>query len=164
MKAWIFAAAAAFSIFAGPEAASAQGLVIDAAGARAEERWGVEGSVGYRIGTLGFAITPSVGAFVTRSDEQRYVEHPDPSGGTQCIDTRDGDSVRDIRCENADVRPFARVEATYSVPLIAEIGLGVRIGKDTQPYGTVAFPVFPAVKLKGNAGPDYVALGLRVGL
>jgi len=156
---------AAGMMFGTAQAASAQGLVIDAAAARAEGRWGVEASVGYRIGGLGFAVTPSVGAFATRSDNNRYVEEPDPNGGTQCRDTQGGDLDRDFRCENADFRPFGRVEATFAIPLIAELGAGVRVSEHkTTPYGTVAMPFLPMVKLKGNVGKDYIALGLRVGL
>lgn len=166
MKIWMKLALATAMGFGAAQAASAQGLVLDAGAARAEGRWGLEGSVGYRIGGLGFAVTPSVGAFATKSDdENRFVEEPDPDGGTQCRDTRDNDIVRSFRCENGDFRPFGRVEATFAIPLIAEAGIGVRVSEaSTTPYGTVAMPIFPMAKLKGNVGKDYVALGLRVGL
>ncbi|HWH18492.1 MAG TPA: hypothetical protein VNT77_09210 [Allosphingosinicella sp.] len=164
MKAWIKAALAAGIALGVSEGAFAQGLVLDAAGARVHDQWGVEGSVGYRMGFLGFSVTPSIGAFATRSDEERYLEEPDPQGGTRCRDSRDGDVVHDLRCENADLRLIGRVEATYAIPLIAEAGLGVRVTRgDTTPYATVAMPTFPMAKLKGNLGEDYVALGLRVG-
>lgn len=166
MKIWMKLALAAGIGFVTAQAASAQGLVVDAGAARAEGRWGLEGSVGYRLGGIGFAVTPSVGAFATKSDDQsRFVEEPDPDGGTQCRDTKDNDIVRSFRCENADFRPFGRVEATFAIPLIAEAGVGVRVSEaSTTPYGTVAMPIFPMAKLKGNVGKDYVALGLRVGL
>ena len=166
MKMWMRAAVAAAFFVGGSQAASAQGVVVDAGGARAEGRWGLEGSVGYRIGGLGLAVTPSVGAFATKSDdENRFAEEPDPAGGTRCRDTRDNDIVRDFRCENAVFRPFGRVEATFAIPLIAEAGLGVRVSEaSTTPYGTVAMPIFPMAKLKGNIGKNYVGLGLRLGL
>ncbi|HEX8214281.1 MAG TPA: hypothetical protein VF582_02285 [Allosphingosinicella sp.] len=164
MKTWIGAAAAAFAALGVSPAASAQGLVLDAAAARVHGQNGVEGSVGYRIPIFLFTVTPSVGAFATRSDDERFLEEPDPAGGTRCRDSRDGDIVRDIRCENADLRLIGRVEATYALPLIAEAGLGVRISKgDTIPYATVAVPIFPMAKLRANAGKDYLALGVRVG-
>lgn len=144
--------------------AYAQSLVVDAAGARAHGQNGIEGTVGYRMGILGFSITPSIGAFATRSDEERFLEEPDPDGGTRCRDSRDGDLVHDLRCENTDFRLIGRVEATYAIPLLAEAGLGIRITKGaTTPYATVAMPIFPMAKLKGNFGEDYMALGLRVG-
>lgn len=150
---------------AASDGASAQGLVVDAAGARVADQWGVEGTIGYRMGILGFAVTPSIGAFATRSDEDRYLEEPDPDGGTRCRDTEEGDIDHDLRCENADLRLIGRVEATYAIPLVAEAGLGVRVTKgDTSPYATVAMPIFPMAKLKGNLGKDYMALGLRIGL
>lgn len=164
MKALVKAVLAAGIGLGASQAASAQGLVVDAAGARAEGRWGVEGSVGYRIGTLGFAITPSIGAFVTSSGEERYLEEPDPAGGTRCRDSEDGDIVRDYRCENAEFRPFGRIEATFAIPLVAEVGAGVRISEGlTTPYATAAMPIFPMAKLKANVGDDYYALGLRIG-
>lgn len=165
MKIWTKGLLAAAIALTASGAASAQGLVLDAAGARVEGQNGVEGTVGYRIPIFLFTVTPSVGAFATRSDDERFLEEPDPAGGTRCRDSRDGDIVRDIRCENADLRLIGRVEATYALPLIAEAGLGVRVSKDgTTPYATVAVPIFPGAKLKGNAGKDYLALGLRVGL
>ncbi|MBA3678150.1 MAG: hypothetical protein H0W74_12240 [Sphingosinicella sp.] len=151
-------------MLAASQGACAQGLVLDAAGARVADQWGVEGTIGYRMGILGFAVTPSIGAFATRSDEDRYLEEPDPTGGTRCRDTEDGDVDHDLRCENADIRLIGRVEATYAIPLIAEAGLGLRVAKgDTSPYATVAMPIFPMAKLKGNLGKDYMALGLRIG-
>lgn len=164
MNIWTKALLAAGMALGLSQGASAQGLVVDAAGARAQGQWGVEGTVGYRIGILGFAITPSVGAFATRSDEERFLEEPDPAGGTRCRDSEDGDVVHDIRCENADLQLIGRVEATYAIPLFAEAGVGVRISEAaTTPYATVAMPVFPLVRVKGNVGKNYFALGLRAG-
>lgn len=164
MKFQVNALLAAAAMAGASEAASAQGLVVDAVGASVEGQTGVEGTVGYRIGILGFALTPSVGAFATRSDDMRYIEEPDPAGGTRCRDSQDGDIDHDLRCENADLRLIGRVEATYTVPLIAEAGVGVRLSKGgTKPYATAAVPIFPMAKLKGNVGDGYYALGLRVG-
>lgn len=162
MKLWVKAMLAAGLGVGAAQGASAQ--VIDAGIAQAEGRWGVEGALGVRLGGLGFAITPSVGLFAHRGDDDRYMEEPDPAGGTQCRDTRDGDLDRDFYCENADFKPFGRVEATFAIPLIAEVGAGVRVSEaQTVPYATVAMPIFPMVKLKGNLGDGYGALGLRVG-
>ena len=164
MNIWTKGLLAAGIAMGASAAASAQGLVVDAAGARVQGQNGVEGTVGYRIPIFVFTVTPSVGAFATRSDEERFLDEPDPAGGTRCRDSSDGDIVPDIRCENADLQLIGRVEATYALPLIAEAGLGVRVSKgDTTPYATVAMPIFPMAKLKANAGKDYLAIGVRVG-
>jgi hypothetical protein len=68
------------------------------------------------------------------------------------------------RGDDDAVKPYGRVEATYAIPLVATVGAGVRVGSDLRPYGTVAVPLLPAISLKGNAGPHYYALGLRLGL
>lgn len=59
---------------------------------------------------------------------------------------------------------YGRVEATYSLPASLTFGAGVRIsGDDPRPYATVAMPLLPKVQVKGNLGPKYAAVGLRVG-
>lgn len=148
----------------GAHGVAAAGPVVDVGIARSAGRFGAEASLGLRLGLLGFAITPSVGAFARRSADNRYVEEPDPAGGTRCRDSRNGDLDRDLFCENANLTPFGRVEATFAIPLVAEVGAGVRMSKsETMPYATAAMPFFPGVKLKGNVGDGYYALGLRVG-
>jgi opacity protein-like surface antigen len=142
--------------------ASAQ-LVLEANGARAEGEWGGELGAGYSFGAAGFRLTPAAGVFLYQGDNDRYYE--DNNGGNpRCRDSRDGQYARDSKCDNKAVKPYGRVEATYSIPLTATVGAGVRISDDVRPYGTVAFPLAPTLSLKGNAGPHYFALGLRVGL
>jgi hypothetical protein len=59
---------------------------------------------------------------------------------------------------------YGRVEATYSVPASLTFGAGLRISGDSpRPYATVAMPLLPKLQIKGNAGPKYVAVGLRFG-
>lgn len=66
---------------------------------------------------------------------------------------------------DGDTRVYGKVEATYSVPLIATLGVGVRASEDdTTPYGTVALPIAPLLSLKGNVGDGYYALGLKLSL
>lgn len=61
-------------------------------------------------------------------------------------------------------RLYGRVEATYALPGSLAFGAGVRIsGDDPRPYATVALPLLPKVSVKGNLGPKYAAVGLRVG-
>jgi opacity protein-like surface antigen len=142
--------------------ASAQ-LVLEANGARAEGEWGGELGAGYSFGAAGFRLTPAAGVFLYQGDNDRYYE--DNNGGNpRCRDSRDGQYARDSKCDNTAVKPYGRVEATYSIPLTATVGAGLRISDDVRPYGTVAFPLAPTLSVKGNAGPHYFALGLRVGL
>ena len=59
---------------------------------------------------------------------------------------------------------YGKVEATYTIPLSAEIGAGARFSGDkTRVYGTASMPLFPGVRLKGNLGGHYYAVGLRAG-
>jgi len=59
------------------------------------------------------------------------------------------------------VKPFAKAEATVSIPTIAELGAGARISGDrTRVYGTAAFDLLPKLKLKGNLGDKYAAIGI----
>ncbi len=59
---------------------------------------------------------------------------------------------------------YGRVEATYSVPAVGRIGAGVRFSDDnTRPYATIAMPLVPMLRVKGNVGPKYYAVGLTLG-
>jgi hypothetical protein len=65
---------------------------------------------------------------------------------------------------DGDAKLYGRIEAAYSIPASARIGIGARFSDDhTRPYGTIAFPLLPTVALKANAGPKYYALGLTLG-
>lgn len=142
--------------------ASAQ-LVLEANGARADGEWGGELGAGYSFGAAGFKLTPAAGVFVYQGANDRYYE--DSNGGNErCRDSGSGQYAKNSECDNTALKPYGRVEATYSIPLAATIGAGVRIGDDVRPYGTVALPLAPTLSVKGNAGPHYFALGLRVGL
>ena len=59
---------------------------------------------------------------------------------------------------------YGRVEAAYNLPAFATIGAGVRFsGDNTRPYATIALPLIPRLKVKGNIGPKYYAAGLTLG-
>lgn len=67
--------------------------------------------------------------------------------------------------DDSDVKAYGRVEATYTFPLLAEVGAGVRFSSDkARPYATVSLPFIPTMRLKANVGPKYYALGLSFGL
>jgi hypothetical protein len=59
---------------------------------------------------------------------------------------------------------YGKVEATYTIPLSAEIGAGARFSGDrTRIYGTASVALFPGIRLKANLGDHYYAVGLRAG-
>lgn len=69
-----------------------------------------------------------------------------------------------VHFRDGDASLYGRLEATYSLPASLTFGAGVRIsGDDPRPYATVAMPLLPKVQVKGNVGPKYAAVGLRVG-
>ncbi|MFC4593883.1 hypothetical protein [Sphingobium tyrosinilyticum] len=69
-----------------------------------------------------------------------------------------------IYLHDGDAELYGRVEATYSLPAFATIGAGVRFSSDnTRPYATIAMPIIPKLRVKGNVGPKYYAVGLTLG-
>jgi hypothetical protein len=146
----------------GAGAAQAQ-VVVEANGARAEERWGGELGLGYRIQIGQFSITPAVGALISGSDEDRFYTDTFSNGQSRCRERSTGQFADDSDCVELDARPYGRLEATYRVGgKGVELGGGVRISKEFVPYGTLAIPLGGgSAQIKGNAGPDYFAAGLR---
>jgi hypothetical protein len=69
-----------------------------------------------------------------------------------------------VYLRDGDTKLYGRVEATYTIPLSATIGAGVRVsGDNTRPYATLAMPILPKLRAKANAGPKYYAVGLTLG-
>lgn len=69
-----------------------------------------------------------------------------------------------VYLRDGDTKLYGRVEATYTIPLSATIGAGVRVsGDNTRPYATLAMPLFPKLRAKANVGPKYYAVGLTLG-
>lgn len=61
-------------------------------------------------------------------------------------------------------RVYGRVEATYTVPASITLGAGLRVsGANTRPYATLAMPLLPSLRLKGNLAPKYYTAGLTFG-
>ncbi|WP_201515646.1 MULTISPECIES: hypothetical protein [unclassified Sphingobium] len=59
---------------------------------------------------------------------------------------------------------YGRVEATYALPAFATVGAGVRFSSDkARPYATIAMPILPKLRVKGNVGPKYYTAGLTLG-
>jgi hypothetical protein len=147
-----------------PSAASAQ-IAIEANGARAQQRWGGELGVGYDFGVGPFTLRPIAGVLIHSGDNDRYFEDDLDNGQTRCRDSSNGQFARDDLCDNTALKPYGKVEATVTVPLVAEFGAGARISSDRMRiYGTAAVNLLPKIKLKGNVGDRYVAIGLMANL
>ncbi|MBH9536473.1 hypothetical protein I6A82_02020 [Novosphingopyxis sp. YJ-S2-01] len=135
--------------------------MIEANGAYVSDEWGGELGAGYQLNLLPRVdLTLGGGAFVHEGDNDRYFF--DGSGSNRrCRDFSNGQFADSEKCSNLAADIYGRAEAAFSIPLSARIGAGVRFGRDVTPYGTVSFPLLPNLRVKGNAGPDYYALGLR---
>lgn len=157
MKKYLFAGAL---LCAFPGAAQAQ-ILLEANGAYVTDEWGGELGAGYRIDLLpGFDLSLGGGGFFHEGDNDRYFL--DNNGGNErCRNFDTGQYARSSQCNNTDIDLYGRAEATYTIPFAASIGAGVRVGRDVIPYGTASFPLLPSLRVKGNAGPDYYAIGLR---
>ncbi|WP_066515205.1 hypothetical protein [Sphingobium cloacae] len=69
-----------------------------------------------------------------------------------------------VYLRNGDERLYGRVEAAYTLPASATIGIGARFSSaHTRPYATLAMPLLPKLRVKGNVGPKYYAVGLTLG-
>ncbi|MDX3900796.1 MAG: hypothetical protein QHC40_09845 [Sphingobium sp.] len=65
---------------------------------------------------------------------------------------------------DGETKVYGRVEGSYTLPASLTIGAGVRASSDNiRPYATVAMPVIPLLRLKGNIAPKYYGLGLTFG-
>lgn len=161
-KIWAVAAASVLAINCVP--ASANGFMAEANGARAHGEWGGEVGVGYSVTVAGFALRPIVGAFIYQGDNDRYYTQTFSNGQDRCRDSTNGQFAKDEKCNNLRAKAYGKIEATYTIPLFAEIGAGARFSSDkVRPYGTASVPLGPMIRLKANAGPKYYAAGLRIG-
>lgn len=69
-----------------------------------------------------------------------------------------------VYLRDGDTKLYGRVEAAYTIPLSATIGVGARFsGDNTRPYATLAMPLLPKIRAKANVGPKYYSLGLTLG-
>lgn len=69
-----------------------------------------------------------------------------------------------IYFRDGDERLYGRIEAAYTLPASATVGIGARFsGDNTRPYATLAMPLIPKLRVKGNVGPKYYAVGLTLG-
>lgn len=136
--------------------AMASTVTAEANVARAEGDWGGELAVGVPvIQDGGFSITPGVGAFFHKRDHDGYYED-----GSDCFRSFDDAQVSDGKCDNSGTRLFAKLEATYRLPV--SFGVGARfIGGDLRAYGTASMPLAPHFDVKANIGDHYLAAGVQ---
>lgn len=114
-----------------PAAASAQDVAIEGNVARAQGHWGGELGVGYSFRAGPITLRPIGGLLIHSDNDER------------------------------EVKPYAKAEATVTIPALAELGLGARISGDrTRLYGTAGFDLLPKLKLKGSLGDRYAAIGI----
>lgn len=143
---------------------AAKGLGVEALGTRAQGEWGGELGLGYNAQIGPIAIRPIGGVFIHQGDNDRYYEDTFSNGQTRCRDSQNGQFASDSKCVNVGFDWYAKAEAAYVAPGGFEIGGGARFSSEkVRPYGTAAFSLAPKVKLKGNAGPRYFALGVAAG-
>ncbi|WP_395393456.1 hypothetical protein WBP07_00545 [Novosphingobium sp. BL-8A] len=152
---------AALAVLAGAAAsapAMASVVTAEANVARSEGDWGGELAVGVPvIQDGGFAITPGVGLFFHDRDHPGYYHD-----NGDCFSKQSGNQVSGGKCDDSGTKIFAKVEATYRLPMALAVGVGARLtGDNLRPYGTVSMPVFPHIDVKGNLGDHYVAAGLQ---
>jgi len=161
MKKILAAALAVVAVGAAPSAL-ANGLIVEANGARANSEWGGELGLGYDLSISGFTLRPIAGAFIYRGDNDRYEEDTFSNGQTRCRDSRNGQFASDSKCDNAAVKAYGKIEATYTLLGGIEFGGGARFsGEKVRPYGTISAPLAPRIRIKGNVGDHYYAAGLR---
>lgn len=138
--------------------AMASTVTAEANVARAEGDWGGELAVGVPvIQDGGFSITPGVGAFFHKRDHDGYY-----ADGSDCFRSSDDAQVSDGKCDNSGTRLFAKLEATYRLPVSLAVGVGARfIGGDLRAYGTASMPLAPHFDVKANIGDHYLAAGVQ---
>ncbi len=143
--------------------AGADGVMVEATGARAQQRWGAELGVGYTVNVGRVNLRPIAGVFIHRGDDDRYDRSTFSNGQSRCRDTRTGQFAKDSDCINIAAKPYGKVEATFAVSPTTEIGGGARFSGDrVRPYGTIAFGRGQA-RFKANAGDRYYAIGVGFG-
>lgn len=142
--------------------AHANGVMIEANGARAQSTWGGELGVGYNFSVAGFTIRPIGGVLIHEGDNDRYYKDTMQNGQTRCRDSSNGQFAKDSECNNMAFKAYGKVEATYTFPRSIEVGGGARFsGEKVRAYGTLSMPIAPKLRLKANGGDRYYALGLR---
>lgn len=164
MTRYIRPTCAALLLAATPAPALAHGFGAEATLARADHQWGGELGLGYDLAFGPLHLRPIGGAFVYQGDDDRYYEDRFANGQKRCRDSRTGHFAESSRCNDAQVKGYAKIEAAISPAGGVEIGGGGRfMGDSLRPYGFVAVPVAPRIRVVGAGGAKYFAVGLRAG-
>ncbi len=159
-KALVLGALLATAGLAAP--AQAEGILIEANGARSEGVWGGELGLGYELGAGGFSIRPIGGVLIYQGENDRYFQDTFDNGQTRCRDSSNGEFAEDRLCDNTALKAYGKLEATYTIAGSMEFGAGGRYdGGKVRPYGLVSFPIAPKFRIHGNVGEEFLALGLR---
>jgi hypothetical protein len=156
----IFAASAAAAVLLISGTASAQSVMFELNGAHAAKLNGGELGVGYNIAKGNFRLTPIVGAFIYKGDNDRYASQTVTGGNTICRDLRNGQFAKKENCNNTAVKAYGKLEAAYRFGGKVEIGGGVRVSSKTTPYGSLGFNLSDQLALRAFGGDDYYGAGL----
>lgn len=145
-------------------AAQARGLGAEISGVKAEGQWGGDLGLGYGFEVGPFSLRPIVGAFVFKGNNDRYYVDTFNNGQQRCRDHRNGQFAADRFCNNVAAEFYGKVEATFSIPTVAEIGVGARYMDETvRPYGLIAVPIAPKFKAVASGGKEFISAGIRFG-
>ena len=163
MRKLVLAGSLALSVFAAQSAHAAGGFAAEVNAARLDKVTGAELGIGYQIAVSKIRITPMVGAFITKSEDDRYRQETFSNGNTICRDLRNGQFAKEARCNNADVAAYGKVEATLQLVPKFQLGGGVRVSEDrTLGYGVVSAFLSDKIALKAFGGKDYYGGGLSL--
>jgi len=160
----LFCAAAAVAVaLSVPTQAVAQ-LGGEATGGKAEGQWGGELGVGYSFRFGPISVRPIGGAFIYKGNNDRYYNQTMSNGETRCRDRSNGQFAKDAKCNDVAAMFYGKLEATVSIPMFAEVGVGGRfMDGEVRPYGLVSVPLAPKVRIVGAGGQEYFSLGVRLG-
>ncbi len=142
--------------------ALASSLVLEANGARAQDRWGGELGLGYAFDIGRISLRPIGGVFIHHDENNPNRTDYFSNGQSRCR-APNGQFTDTSDCAAIAFKGYAKAEALYVFPQGYELGGGARFSSDSvRPYGTLALPVGTKARLKGNVGDRYYALGLKV--
>lgn len=149
----------AFTFCAPATAAKAGSLFGELSFAEADDITGAELGLGYGLGLGPITLTPVVGALLYDGGSGPYREETFSNGQTVCRDTRNGRFADEENCNDVAAKIYGKLEATFDVGDVLEVGGGVRVSSHTSPYGTIGFGIGPVASVKGSVGKDYYAIG-----
>ena len=128
--------------------------------AKVGEVTGSEVELGYDFGNERFRLTPIVGAFIYKNDDDRYYNDSFSNGQSRCRDSSNGQFADSSYCA-PDVQAFAKFEGAVHIGKSWEVGAGVRVAEqDTTPYVLVGAQFSNNGRFKLFGGKDYAGVGI----